>query len=290
MVFNFNFIIGQICFKSEDGYAFCGYKQQMPPLPWTPQFSETNSCEMSACSSINNPCGNAPCAVINGLIACLHPNSPFMPTTTESPAVTTPSCPIDFCNGNPCYVVNGSMVCYCMSGSGPNCASSTITPTPTATTASYSQPLDNCPINFCNGSPCVIIGGMPQCFCLSGTFGSNCEYTIGTTTGATTTTTTTTDMTTVILNICGNGACNGEPCIVVNGVPRCFCTNGSSDPNCGMTTTTTTTEMGYTSVTNSINPTNCFPNNPCKNSQPCLTINGQPICYCSAQFQPPFCT
>lgn len=271
---------GQTCFTTEEGFAFCGYAQQQVPL--SPQWSlfETKSCAMSACPSVNNPCGYAPCAVINGLIACLHPNSPLPITNvTDSPIITTTAsstdCSTNLCNGNPCIVISGIPQCFCLSGYGPNCTSETTTPA----TNQVCQP------GACNGNPCLLINGIPQCFCPAGTIPPNCQMITGTSTATTTSTGTSTITTrsstgtTVVVASCPPGSCNGQPCVITNGVLSCFCTNGSNQPDCGFSTGTTTT----TTITSTPIPVfSCFllpQGNPCPVNIPCLVIQGQPVCY-----------
>ena len=117
---------GQSCLFSNDGFAFCGNSPVLNPLPSI----QNGTCATSQCP-VNHPCGDAPCVILNGLIACLHALSPVVqPTTTPTPTVapiTATSiavsvCPFNHCNGSPCLFVNGVSNCFCSSNTtGPYC-------------------------------------------------------------------------------------------------------------------------------------------------------------------------
>ena len=122
-------IQGQSCLFSNDGFAFCGNSPVLNPLPSI----QNGTCATSQCP-VNHPCGDAPCVILNGLIACLHALSPVVqPTTTPTPTIapiTAPStvvsaqnCPANNpCNFSPCLLVNGVLNCYCLPNTtGPYC-------------------------------------------------------------------------------------------------------------------------------------------------------------------------
>jgi hypothetical protein len=198
--------------------------------------------------------------------------------------------------GGLCVVFSHTGYCACISGyTGKRCqntppptSTSTTTTTTTTTTSTTTVKttfvVTSCTLNYCHSpqAPCIVINGVPQCFCPNGTIGPLCDS--PTTTSSTTTTTKTTTTTPLIAN-CPLNYChlNSAPCIVINNQPLCICPTGYTGPLCDPITTTSSTTTTKPLIAN-------CPLNYCHlDSAPCIVINNQPMCICPMGYTGPLC-
>ena len=215
-------------------------------------------------------------------------------------------CPVSPClNDSPCVMINSVPTCFCVPGTNPPyCGTNSPVTTPAG--------LSSCSnYSLCYGaSPCLSINGIDMCFCMPGTIPPYCmpapvanTTTTSTTESSrlptTTTASTTTDMV-MAANCPVNNLCNGSPCIEINGQEQCFCMPGTIPPYCLPAPVPTTTSISTTessrlptttiasTTTNMIMTDNCPVNNLC-NGSPCLEVNGEEQCFCSAGTIPPYC-